>query len=230
MNPYFRTPPVVKNLLIVNCIIFLAMTLIPQVETICYNYLSLIWDNGVPQYEAKYVSFGDSVIRYFKNPHFHTYQFVTYMFLHGGFGHLFGNMFALWMFGRTLEYEIGSKRFLIYYMVCGIGAALIQVTLATLLGEHMVLLGASGAVMGLLLAFGVMHPNNMVYVMPIPFPIKAKWFVIGYAVLEIALGSSNAVHFISDEGTGIAHFAHVGGMLWGLVLLIWWKKRGKIYF
>jgi membrane associated rhomboid family serine protease len=108
-------------------------------------------------------------------------------------------------------------------MVCGIGAALIQVGLATILGEQMILLGASGAVMGLLLAFGLMHPNNMVLVFPIPFPIKAKWFVIGYAVLEIVLGSSGA-------STGVAHFAHLGGMVWGLVLLLWWKKNRKIYF
>jgi membrane associated rhomboid family serine protease len=127
------------------------------------------------------------------------------------------------MFGRTLEYEIGSKRFLIYYMVCGIGAALIQVGLATILGEQMILLGASGAVMGLLLAFGLMHPNNMVFVFPIPFPIKAKWFVVGYAILELALGSSG----LSD---GIAHFAHVGGMVWGLALLLWWRSKRKIYF
>lgn len=108
-------------------------------------------------------------------------------------------------------------------MVCGIGAALIQIALATALGESMVLLGASGAVMGLLLAFGVMHPNNMIYIIPIPFPIKAKWFVIGYAVLEIALGSSGV-------STGVAHFAHVGGMLWGLALLFWWRKQRKIFF
>jgi membrane associated rhomboid family serine protease len=108
-------------------------------------------------------------------------------------------------------------------MVCGIGAALIQVTLAALFGEQIVLLGASGAVMGLLLAFGLMHPNNMIYIIPLPFPIKAKWFVLGYAILEIALGWSGV-------GTGVAHFAHVGGMLWGLALLLWWRKKGKIFF
>ena len=139
------------------------------------------------------------------------------------FWHLFGNMFALWMFGRTLELEIGSKRFLIYYLVCGVGAALIQMGVASIFNENLVLLGASGAVMGLLLAFGLMHPNNVIYVMPLPFPIKAKWFVIGYAVLELLLGSSGL-------STGIAHFAHIGGMLWGLVLLLVWKKQGKIYF
>lgn len=203
MNPYFRTPPVVKNLIIANCVIYLAVMLIPEVEHICAKYLQLYWVGS---------------------PLFRSYQFVTYMFLHGSFAHLFGNMFALWMFGRTLEYELGSRRFLIYYMVCGIGAAIFQMLVAWLTGDvYFSVIGASGAVMGLLLAFGVMHPNNMIYVMPLPFPIKAKWFVIGYAVLEIVLGSSGA-------NTGVAHFAHVGGMLWGLALLFMWKKQGKIFF
>lgn len=205
MNPYFRTPPVVKNLLIANCVMYLAIMLIDPVNRFCGEYLQLWWTDNIFA------------------PNFHSYQLVTYMFLHAGIGHLFSNMFALWMFGRTLEYEIGSKRFLTYYMVCGIGAALIQMGIASLLGEDLVLLGASGAVMGLLLAFGVMHPNNMIYIIPLPFPIKAKWFVIGYAVLEILLGWSGA-------NTGVAHFAHVGGMVWGLILLLWWKKRGEIYF
>ena len=205
MNPYFKTPPVVKNLLIINCLVYLAVTLIDGVNHFCAEYLQLWWTNA---YNA---------------PEFHSYQLITYMFLHAGLGHLFGNMFALWMFGRTLEHEIGSKRFLIYYLVCGVGAALIQMGIASIFNEDLTLLGASGAVMGLLLAFGLMHPNNVIYVMPLPFPIKAKWFVIGYAVLELVLGSSGL-------STGIAHFAHIGGMLWGLVLLLVWKKQGKIYF
>ena len=204
-NPYFKTPPVVQNLIIANCVIYLAVTLIPAVNHFCAEYLQLWWTNM------------------FNAPEFHSYQFVTYMFLHAGFGHLFSNMFALWMFGRTLEYELGSKRFLIYYMVCGVGAALIQIGVASLFSENLTLLGASGAVMGLLLAFGVMHPNNMIYIIPLPFPIKAKWFVLGYAVLEVVLGWSGA-------HTGVAHFAHVGGMLWGLLLLLYWKKNNKIWF
>ena len=204
-NPYFKTPPVVQNLIIANCVIYLAISLIPAVNHFCAEHLQLWWTNA------------------FNAPEFHSYQFVTYMFLHAGFAHLFSNMFALWMFGRTLEYELGSQRFLTYYMVCGIGAALIQIGVASLFGESLTLLGASGAVFGLLLAFGVMHPNNMIYIIPLPFPIKAKWFVIGYAVLEILLGWS-------PLNTGVAHFAHVGGMLWGLILLFWWKKRGKIFF
>ena len=204
-NPYFKTPPVVQNLIIANCVIYLAVRLIPAVNHFCAEYLQLWWANA------------------FNAPEFHSYQFVTYMFLHAGFYHLFGNMFALWMFGRTLEYELGSKRFLTYYMICGIGAALIQIGVASLFGEDLTLLGASGAVFGLLLAFGVLHPNNMIYIIPLPFPIKAKWFVLGYAVLEVLLGWSGA-------NTGVAHFAHVGGMLWGLALLFWWRKIGNIFF
>ena len=204
-NPYFKTPPVVQNLIIANCVLYLAVRLIPAVNHFCAEYLQLWWTDA------------------FNAPEFHSYQFVTYMFLHAGFGHLFSNMFALWMFGRTLEYELGSQRFLTYYMVCGIGAALIQIGVASLFGESLTLLGASGAVFGLLLAFGVLHPNNMIYIIPLPFPIKAKWFVLGYAVLEIVLGWS-------PLNTGVAHFAHVGGMLWGLALLFWWRKKGKIFF
>ena len=223
-NPYFNTPPVVQNLIIANCVIFLAMTLIPGVEKFCDKYLCLFWLNSIPKEYLDVLSLNAMDFpKGFENPLFHSYQLVTYMFLHGGFGHLFGNMFALWMFGRTLEYELGSQRFLTYYMVCGIGAALIQMGVATLFGENLTLLGASGAVFGLLLAFGVMHPNNMIYVIPFPFPIKAKWFVVGYAVLEILLGWS-------PLNTGVAHFAHVGGMLWGLALLLYWRKRGKIWF
>ena len=204
-NPYFKTPPVVQNLIIANCVLYLAVRLIPAVNHFCAEYMQLWWTDA------------------FNAPEFHSYQFVTYMFLHAGFGHLFSNMFALWMFGRSLEYELGSQRFLTYYMVCGIGAALIQIGIASLFGEDLTLLGASGAVFGLLLAFGLMHPNNMIYIIPFPFPIKAKWFVLGYAILEIALGWS-------PINTGVAHFAHVGGMLWGLALLFWWRKQGKIFF
>ena len=153
---------------------------------------------------------------------FHAYQFITYMFLHANFEHIFFNMFALWMFGRTLEYDLGSRRFLVYYMVCGIGAALIQAGIATAMGQPMALVGASGAVMGLLLAFGVMYPNAVIMLLIPPIPMKAKWFVIIYAVIELFLGW---------RGVGnVAHFAHVGGMLWGYLLLLWWRRRGQIRY
>lgn len=202
MNPYFRTPPVVKNLIIANTLIFLATWLL-QATIIADRFFALYW---------------------FGSPLFHSYQYITYMFLHGGFGHLFFNMFALWMFGRTLEYELGSRRFIIYYLVCGVGAALIQMLVAWLTGElGIVLIGASGAVMGVLLAFGVMHPNEVLIMFPIPVPVKAKWFVIGYAALELFYGATG-------RAAGIAHFAHVGGMLWGYLLLLYWKRKGAIRY
>ena len=204
-NPYFQTPPVVKNLVIANCVLYLAIQLIPAVNRFCAEYLQLWWSNAL------------------FSPEFHSYQFVTYMFLHGGFGHLFSNMFALWMFGRTLEYELGSKRFLTYYMVCGIGAALIQIGIASLLGENLTLLGASGAVFGLLLAFGVLHPNSTVMLIFPPIAMKAKWFVVIYGLLELFFG-------LSGYQSGVAHFAHLGGMLWGLALLYWWRRKGDIRF
>ena len=203
INPAFRTPSVVKNLIIANCLLYLAITLIPSADNFLARYGQLFWVGS---------------------QHFHAYQFVSYMFLHGGFTHLFFNMFALWMFGRTLEYELGERRFLIYYFVCGIGAAIFQMLVAWAFGEvGFTMIGASGATMGLLMAFGVMHPNNQIFVFPIPVPIKAKWFVVGYIVLEIVQGWGVA-------GDGIAHFAHVGGMLWGWALLHYWKNKNVIWF
>lgn len=205
MNPYFRTPPVVKNLIIANLLVYVAMALLPSVNRIAY-YCQLFW---------------------FQNPNFHSWQFITYMFLHGGAMHLFVNMFGLWMFGRLLEYELGPKRFLVYYFVCGIGAALIQLGVAWLTNDLGIsLVGASGAVMGMLLAFGVMHPNEPIFIIPFPFPIKAKWFIIGYVVIEVTLGLLAARGWTS----GIAHFAHVGGMLWGWLLLMYWKRKGRINY
>lgn len=199
---YFQTPPVVLNLIIINVLIFMATALLPKAGNTIMEYCAL--------------SLG--------TPFFHVYQFITYMFLHANFEHIFFNMFALWMFGRTLEYNWGrQKRFLTYYMVCGIGAALIQYLTALAFGEFpLVLVGASGAVMGLLLAFGVLHPNAVIMLLIPPIPMKAKWFVVIYGVIELFLGW---------RGVGnVAHFAHVGGMLWGFLLLQWWKQRGIIRF
>ena len=198
---YFQTPPVVLNLIIINVLIFMATALLPKAGNAIMEYCAL--------------SLG--------TPFFHVYQYITYMFLNANFEHIFFNMFALWMFGRTLEYELGQKRFLTYYMVCGIGAALIQYLTALAFGEFpLVLVGASGAVMGLLLAFGVLHPNAVIMLLIPPIPMKAKWFVVIYGVIELFLGW---------RGVGnVAHFAHVGGMLWGFLLLQWWKQRGIIRF
>jgi len=198
---FMGTPPVVKNLMILNALIWLAGFLLPQVDEVLIGYGALY-----------------NVL----SPNFYSWQVVTYMFLHGGFSHLFFNMFALWMFGRTLEYDLGSKRFLTYYMVCGIGAGLIQMLVCLLTGSNVPTVGASGAVFGILLSFGMLHPNNVIMLMFPPIPLKAKWFVIIYGALELMYGVRG--------GDSIAHFAHLGGMLWGFLLLRYWKNKGKIFY
>ena len=198
---FMGTPPVVKNLMILNALIWLAGLLLPQVDEVLIGYGALY-----------------NVL----SPNFYSWQVVTYMFLHGSFSHLFFNMFALWMFGRTLEYDLGSKRFLTYYMVCGIGAGLIQMLVCLLTGSDVQTVGASGAVFGILLSFGMLHPNNVIMLMFPPIPLKAKWFVIIYGALELMYGVRG--------GDSIAHFAHLGGMLWGFLLLRYWKNKGKIFY
>jgi membrane associated rhomboid family serine protease len=169
--------------------------------------------------------------------------------MHADFQHIFFNMFAVWMFGRTLEMVMGPKRFLTYYMVCGIGAGLVQeviqyIEYATTLSNYsgvdtglavipmeeylnlMTTVGASGAVYGILLAFGMLFPNTQMFVFPIPFPIKAKFFVVGYAVIELFSG-------LGASGDGIAHFAHLGGMIFGFFLIMYWRKKknnGQLYY
>ena len=223
---YFSTPPVVLNLIIVNCLFFMATALLPG-------------DIGWMIEQKLGVYFWESI-------NLRLYQVVTHMFLHANFSHLFMNMFALWMFGRVLEYDLGGKRFLIYYMATGIGAALLHLGVSWIeisrihgaIAEYgaqpdlvralvsrvnVVTVGASGAVFGVLLAFGMMHPNSVIMLLIPPIPIKAKYFVIGYGVLELFLG-------ISNSGGNVAHFAHVGGMLWGYLLLRWWKYKRVIYY
>ena len=216
-------PPVVKNLLIINVLLYLTTFTMNRFQIDLTDYLGL---------------------HFFKASDFKPYQLITYMFMHGNFEHLFFNMFALWMFGNTLENIWGSKRFLLFYMLCGIGAGLCQevvqyIQYATSLAQYdnvsfgngqlismadylnlLNTVGASGAIYGLLLAFGMMFPNSMIYLYFF-VPIKAKWFVIGYAVIELVSG------FIG--GGNVAHFAHLGGMLFGLILILVWKKKGKLY-
>jgi len=212
-------PTVVKHLLIINVLMFLATFTLERFNIDLTDILGL---------------------HFFKATDFRVYQLITYMFMHANFGHLFFNMFALWMFGNTLENIWGSQRFLLFYMVCGIGAGLCQelvqyIQYSTVLADYatvntggqiipmssylnmMNTVGASGAIYGLLLAFGMMFPNSMIYLYFL-FPIKAKWFVIGYAVIELVSGLSG--------GSNVAHFAHLGGMLFGLILILYWKKNG----
>ena len=214
-------PTVTKNLLIINVLVFLASYVLKGYGVDLNNMFGL-----------HFILASD----------FRIYQLVTYMFLHGGFEHLFFNMFAVWMFGRILEHVWGPKRFLFYYFVCGVGAGLCQelmqyidyvVELAPYarvdmgggfivsMGEYlnyMNTVGASGAVYGILLAFGMLFPNEQMFIFPLPVPIKAKYFVVGYAVIELVLGLTN-------QGGNIAHFAHLGGMLFGFLLIMYWRKK-----
>lgn len=211
---------VVNNLLMMNAVIFLAQALFPSLNVTLIKTLGLF----PPM-----------------SPHFFPHQIITYMFLHGGFSHLFFNMFALWMFGRVLEYDLGSKRFLILYMVSGVGAGVLNllvnwIEIAPIAGKvtadmYMNIkyalpptIGASGGVFGILLAFGMLHPNDRIMLLIPPIPIKAKYFVIAYGVLELFMG----VQSFKSVGDNIAHFAHVGGMLFAFLLIYYWKKKGQL--
>lgn len=218
-------PAVTKNLLAINILMFIATIVLRRQDIDLNNLLGL---------------------HLFIAQDFKPYQLVTYMFMHGGVMHLFFNMFALFIFGRVLETVWGPRRFLTYYMLTGIGAGILQqivqyiyfetslsmysgVTIAPnvviSMAEYLNLwntVGASGAVYGVLLAFAMMFPNERLFIMPFPFPIKAKYFVIMYGVIELISGLS------PRAGDNVAHFAHLGGMLFGLILILYWRKKGDI--
>jgi membrane associated rhomboid family serine protease len=149
---------------------------------------------------------------------FQPWQLITYGLLHGGLAHLFFNMFALYMFGQPIERAWGTRRFVIYYLVCLVGAGLVQLSVAALAGEIYPTIGASGAVFGLLLAFGMMYPNTRIMLLIPPIPIRAKWFVVGYGALTLVFGLTGAM-------PGIAHFAHLGGMIFGFGLIMLWGRQ-----
>lgn len=187
-------PTVVKHLLIINVLMYFAYYVLLKQGIINLNYYLGIWSLSTGL--------------------FRIWQPLTYMFMHGSFDHLFFNMFSLWMFGSALENFWGSKRFLFYYLVCGIGAGLLNMLVP---GAH-VSVGASGAVYALLLAFGMMWPNNYIYLYFL-VPIRTKWFIIGMIVIELFEG-------IFRSTDGIAHFAHLGGMLIGFLIILYWKRHG----
>ena len=151
---------------------------------------------------------------------FYPWQLVTYGFLHGDMTHILFNMFMLWMFGRELELVMGAKRFLIYYLVCVAGAGLVQLMVAAYQGGGYPTIGASGGVFGVLLAFGMTFPNRMILLLIPPIPMKAKYLVVLAGVVELFVG-------VSGRAPGIANFAHLGGMLFGFVLLQYWKGSAR---
>ena len=184
-------PSIIKNLLIINVLVFLGQSLA--------NEQLVLWFGLYP------LSAG-----------FQVHQLVTYSFLHGGPWHLFFNMFALWMFGAQIENTWGSRRFLIYYGVCVVGAALAQLAVTYFTGGTYPTIGASGGVFGILLAFGMMFPEQRIMLLFPPIPIKAKYFVIGYGVLQLY----NAV---SGSQPGVANLAHLAGMAAGFLLITYWR-------
>lgn len=213
-------PPVVKNLIMANVIVYI-ITMISG--NFMYEHFSLF---------------------YFKSPFFKPFQLVTHMFMHGGFAHILFNMYALFIFGSVLERVWGSQKFLFYYFVTGIGAALIHLGVMALqlrgyeaafnagdmlarTGIQDILLtptvGASGAIYGLLLAYGMLFPNNIMQLIFPPVALKAKWFVLIYGAIELLLG-------LSGRGGNIAHFAHLGGMIFGYFLILYWKKNNRMYY
>ena len=235
-------PPVVKNLLIINGLFFLSTLALGSAFQIdLTQYLGLHFPGS---------------------QHFGVWQLVSYMFMHADFTHVLFNMFALWMFGNVLENVWGSKRFLNYYLVTGIGAGLvqwlvgfirIQGILPQLTPEEIQIVytqgadvmkqgmnyshdamrilnnvvntptvGASGAVFGILLAFGMMFPNSLIYLY-FAIPVKAKYFVMGYGAVELYMGFSN------NPTDNVAHFAHLGGMIFGFFLIMYWKKKGNLF-
>lgn len=217
-------PSITKNLLIINVLAFFATWVFEK------QGLDLTATFGLHFFMAKDFSF---------------YQLVTYLFMHGSFMHLFFNMFAVWMFGTVMERVWGPKRFLIYYLICGIGAGIIQegVQYINYANENLAAydfvmtssgritteaylnlwttVGASGAVYAILLAFGMTFPNERMFIIPFPFPIKAKWLIGGYIVIEVWSA-------LNTPGDGIAHMAHLGGLLFGFLLIRYWRKHPNI--
>ena len=217
-------PTVTKNLLIINVLAYL-VGMVFGIHSGGFNDL-----------------FG---LHFFLAPDFGVYQLVTYMFMHASLSHLFFNMFALWMFGCIVERTWGARKFLFYYMACGIGAGLLQemaqfvqfymlaaenihgfsvsqimtVAKASAVGINLwTTVGASGAIYDILLAFGMLYPEERMFIFPLPVPIKAKFFVVGYAAIELFMA-------FSTSGDGVAHLAHLGGMLFGFLLIRYWRRH-----
>ncbi|TKG94619.1 rhomboid family intramembrane serine protease [Puteibacter caeruleilacunae] len=243
-SPFASMPPVVKNLILINVVLWLGTITLKGLGINLTEYLALF---------------------FFESDNFRPYQLVTHMFMHDtrGIMHIFFNMFALWMFGRVLESVWGPRRFFVYYFVTGLGAAALHTFVNYLEYRSMIsgmspeqvnmvlsegaealsqsknfidaqmanlniwlqipTVGASGAVFGVLLAFGMLFPNTQLMLIFPPIPIKAKYFVIGYGVLELILG-------LSHSASNVAHFAHLGGMLFGFLLIKYWNKHSQNFY
>ena len=224
-----RIPNITKNLLIINILVFIAMLVLRQIGVVDLNDI-----------------FG---LHFFMASDFHVYQLLTYMFMHAGWEHIIVNMFMLWMFGAVMEQVWGAKRFIFYYIVWGVGAGIMQelaqffyvwhefnvqqsisITESFSVMAHfstqlngLTTVGASGAIYALLLAFGMTFPEERMFIIPIPIPIKAKWMVMGSIALELFLT-------LSAPGDQVAHLAHLGGIIFGFFLIRYWRKHPNMYY
>lgn len=219
MNFAYNTPRVTKNLIMINIIIFVATLLS---KTFMTTQFALFYPTS---------------------PYFHWWQFVTHMFMHGGFWHIFFNMYTLFLFGSVVERMIGEKKFLIYYFICGLGAAGLHTGVewlqmqsfmneaatgsAAALQQIAMLksvptVGASGAIYGVLLAYAMLFPESRMTLLFPPITLSAKWMVIAFAVIELLTG-------VTGWASGIAHFAHLGGMLIGWLVIKFWKRQGTLF-
>ena len=197
-------PNVIFALLIINGLVFVLqrMTYLPQIGIDRLMLWFGLWPAGP------------------ENSPFGIWQLLTYGFLHGNLPHIFFNMFALWMFGRDLENMMGTRRFLTYYLTCVVGAGIVQLIVAQMQGGIYPTVGASGGVFGILLAYGMAFPNRMVMLIFPPIPMRAKYFVIIFGLFELYLG-------FSGRQPGVANFAHLGGMLFGFLLIQYWKQQSR---
>ena len=212
-------PPAVKNIIFINILVML-MTMIK--EDFMYETFALFYPTS---------------------PFFHWWQPVTHMFMHGGFWHLFFNMYTLWIFGSVLERVWGAKKFLLFYFVTGLGAALVHTGVEWLEVQYWLMkvadglyvgqsaidvikmtptVGASGAIYGVLMGYAMLYPDSILRLIFPPIALKAKWFVLIFAAIELVTG-------MTGTGGGIAHFAHLGGLIFGFLLIIFWKKRHTLY-
>ena len=212
-------PTAVKNIIIINVLVMVMMALN---ETFMLEKFALFYPTS---------------------PFFHWWQPVTHLFLHGGFAHLFFNMYALFIFGSVLERVWGTKKFLLFYFVTGVGAAAVHIgvqwiqmqALMNSVGEGSMAavqaihnlkmtptVGASGAIYGVLMGYAMLYPDSVLTLIFPPVSLKAKWFVLIFAAIELALG-------VFGTRAGIAHFAHLGGLIFGFILIMYWKKRRMLY-
>ena len=208
-------PPIIKNLIIINVLFFIATKFLLR---------DVVSFEGYENYGLEAVF----ALWPIDSDYFKPYQFFTTMFTHGSFGHILFNMLGLWMFGRMLESVWGAKKFLTFYLICGVAASAVHIIVQYIATKYFnqggsFVVGASGAIMGVMAAFAYLFPNSQVMSFPIMIPIKAKWMVLIWVAFDLFQG-------LGGPGSGVAHFAHLGGAAAGLIIVYFWNRTNKRTF